>query len=55
MRGFDLLEPLVLFAQQSDLLFGDIQTDGKLGDFIRKGCGIVVRREHKTNCTAPRK
>jgi hypothetical protein len=29
------------------LLFGDIQTDGKLGDFIRKGCGIFVRREHK--------
>jgi chromate transporter len=35
MRGFDLLEPLVLFTQQPDLLFGDIQTDGKLGDFIR--------------------
>jgi hypothetical protein len=29
------------------LLFGDIQTDGKLGDFIRKGCGIFVRREHQ--------
>jgi len=47
MRGFDLLEPPVLFTQQPDLLFGDIQTDGKLGDFIRQCDGIFVRREHK--------
>jgi hypothetical protein len=43
----DLLEPLVLFAQQPDLLFGDVQTDGELGDFVRKGCRIFVRREHE--------
>jgi hypothetical protein len=29
------------------LFFGDIQANGKLGDFVRKGCGIFVRREHE--------
>jgi len=29
------------------LLFGDIQTDGKLGDFIRQRDGVFVRREHE--------
>jgi hypothetical protein len=29
------------------LPFGDIQANGKLGDFIRQGCGIFVRREHE--------
>ena len=46
MRSFDLLESRVLFTQQPDLLFGDIQANGQLGDFVRKDCGIFVRREH---------
>jgi hypothetical protein len=47
VRVLDLLESRVLFAQQPDLLFGDIQTDGELGDFIRQCDGIFVRREHE--------
>jgi hypothetical protein len=46
VREFDLLESLVLFAQQPNLLFGDFQTDGKLGVFIRQCDRIFVRREH---------
>jgi hypothetical protein len=49
MGELDLLEPLVLFAQQSILLFGDIQTNGKLGDFVRQCDGIFVRREHQSS------
>jgi hypothetical protein len=29
------------------LLFGDIQANGKLGDFVRQCDGIFVRREHQ--------
>jgi hypothetical protein len=47
MVELDLLEPLVLFAQQPILFFGDIQANGKLGDFVRQCDGIFVRREHK--------
>jgi hypothetical protein len=46
MGEFDLLEPLVLFAQQPILFFGDVQANGKLGDFVRQYEGIFVRREH---------
>jgi len=44
---FELFESFVLCAQQPDLLFGDLQTDGQLGVFIRKCGGIFVRREHQ--------
>jgi len=44
---FDLLEPFVLFAQQSVLFFGNFQADRELGVLIRKGCGSFVRREHQ--------
>jgi len=29
------------------LLFGDVQANGQLGDFIRQCDGIFVRREHQ--------
>jgi hypothetical protein len=29
------------------LFFGDIQANGKLGDFVRQCDGIFVRREHQ--------
>ncbi len=43
----DLPESLRLFAQQSVLSFGDLQTDGKLGVLVRECDGIFVRREHQ--------
>jgi len=43
---FDLLEPFVLFAQQSVLFFGNFQADRELGVLIRKAAEFV-RREHQ--------
>ncbi len=48
---FDLLESLVLRAQQPYLLFGDFQTDGKLSVFIHQCDGFLFGAStHKLYC-----
>jgi len=49
---FDLLEPFVLFAQQSVLFFGNFQADRELV-FLSQGLREFCSARAPTKCTAP--